>query len=145
MKELWPLKMAGSTHNDKVSQQEDQNLQQHRCQNITYLKFRCLRSHSYHQMTCAWCHLLFTLSSVLFLLAVLQSHLYSTHHSTFSYSDTSQVVYCNTRHILSAFVFKNIRYSPVYAIRPISAVTCNLHVISLETHQLFSVLQKQFS
>ena len=52
------------THNVRRHITEDHNLHQHCCHNITYLKFRCLRSHSYNQTNSMWCYLLFTLSSV---------------------------------------------------------------------------------
>jgi len=57
--------MADTTHTTiRRHITEDHHLQQHRCHNITYLKFRCLRSHSHNQTTCMWCYLLFKLCSV---------------------------------------------------------------------------------
>jgi len=89
MKALSPIKLASPTYTAiRRHITEDQNLQQRRCRNITYLKFRCLRSHSYNQMTGMWCYLLFTLSSVYIssLVSVSCATVPSTYHSTFSYS-----------------------------------------------------------
>jgi hypothetical protein len=129
---LRPLKMADTTHTTiRRHIIEDQNLQQRRWYNITCLKCRCLRSHSYNQTTCMLCYLLFTLisvyirslvsvscatepsayhstavqfiSAVMFLLAVLQSHLHNTvlqllyNKYLISMSNTTQIAYCNIK------------------------------------------------
>jgi hypothetical protein len=53
MKAIWSLKMAGTTHTTIRSHIIwDQIPQQHRCENIKYLKFRFLHSNSFHHMTC---------------------------------------------------------------------------------------------
>jgi len=88
MKALRTLKLASTTHTaTRRHITEDQNFQQRRCRNITYLKFKCLRSHSYNQATCMWCYLLFTLSSVYIsgLVSVICATVPSTYHSTFNY------------------------------------------------------------
>jgi hypothetical protein len=92
MKSLRPLKMAGTTHTTiRRHITEDQNLQQHRCQDITYLKYRYFRSHYFNPIACMWCYLLFTLSSVYIssLISAICATEPSTQHSTFSYSETS--------------------------------------------------------
>jgi hypothetical protein len=75
------------THNVRRHIIEDHNIQQQRCHNITYLKFRCLRSHSYIQMSCMWCYLLLTLN--LFYISSLVSVSCATqpsaYHSILSY------------------------------------------------------------
>jgi diacylglycerol kinase len=96
-KSLRPLKMTDNTHTTiRRHIIEDQNLQQHRCHNITCLTCRCLCSHSYNQMTCMWCYLLFTLSSVyissLISVSCATEPSTSTYHSTFGYSNASQAV-----------------------------------------------------
>ena len=97
METLSTTKFADTTHTAKRRHiTEYQNLQQHHCHNITYLKFRCLHSHSYNQMTCMWCYLLFTLSSVYNsgLVSVRCATEPSTYHSTFSYSKISLLFSC---------------------------------------------------
>jgi len=99
MKALSLTKMADTTHTAiRRHITEYQNMQQHRCHIITYLIFRCLRSHSYNQMTCMWCYLLFTLSSVYNsgLVSVRCATEPSTYHSTFSYSKISFLFSCLT-------------------------------------------------
>jgi hypothetical protein len=59
----------------------------------------CLRSHSYNQMSCMWCYLLLTLSSVYIssLVSVSCATQPSAYHSTFSYSQIINSFECLMR------------------------------------------------
>ena len=115
MKALWPLKMAGSTHNDKASQQEDQNLQQQRCQNIKYLKFRCSRSHYYHQMTSMCCHLLCWSRWIGLYQKSCFCYLRYKAICIVQYCSYSKIILLlQHQNIFSAFIFKIIWYFPFY-------------------------------
>jgi len=77
--------MPGTTHPTiRPTITEDQNLQQHRCQNITYLKFRRFSSHSYYQMNSMLCYLLhmFNLVYISCRVSVICATEPSAYHST---------------------------------------------------------------